>query len=116
MQPDNLYLLQLFFMSVSALFLVLVLIKQIKLYFSTVTEYTMVRKIILGLVILAFIGNFSHIEAGHLLHSIQTLVMSMGWWLLYRSIAEELLRNDKSKAALDKQIDEQQDQIDDLSK
>jgi len=95
MQTDNLYLLQLFFMSLSTVFLILVLNKQIKLYFSTVTEYTVVRKIILGLVVLAFLGNFSHIEAGHLIHSIQTFVMSVGWWLLYKSIADALVKADK---------------------
>lgn len=94
---DYAYPLQIVLMFVSFIFMSSVLKEQWLRYLNTHTAYLKSRRILLTLVTLIFIGNFSHLEKGHLIHSVLLALVSVTWWYWYRIVAEELL--DKNKLA-----------------
>lgn len=89
------YILQVIFMLIAFCFMSFVLREQWLRYRNTRTEYIKSRQVLLVLVSLIFVGNFSHIEPGHLIHSILLALVGFTWWYWYRIIAEELIDKDK---------------------
>lgn len=87
---DTSYTLQIIFMLIGFVFMSLVLKEQLERYRSTRTEYMRSRRILLALLVLIFMGNFTHLEPGHMLHAILIALVGFTWWYWYRIIAEEL--------------------------
>lgn len=100
------YILQIIFMLIAFFFMGLVLKEQWYRYKNTRTEYAGSRRVLLILVSLVFIGNFSHLQAGHLIHSVLLAVVGLTWWYWYKIIAEELADRNRLAAALKKIADE----------
>lgn len=103
---------------VAVFFLLLVILRQIKLVRSTETEYTTVRIVLLTLVGITFIGQFipiaidlngllrvssgspsSLLVAYALSNAIISATVSVGWWVLYRIIEKDIA---KGKILLEK--------------
>ena len=96
------YILQIIFMLIGFGFMGWVFKEQWHRYANTQTEYLKSRRVLLILVSLIFMGNFSHLEEGHLLHSFLLALVGFTWWYWYRIIAEELADRNKLATALQK--------------
>lgn len=99
-------------------FLFVVIKRQIRLLKESTTEYNTVRMVLITLVGIGFIGNFVPIVidvstlmrdvSGHpgtlltayaLSNALTAAVLAIGWWMLYKVIADEqiVLKSEKDK-------------------
>lgn len=97
---DNTYIFQIIFMLIAFVFMALVLREQWVRLQNSRTEYIKSRKILFTLVSLVFLGNFSHFEPGHFIHSVLLALVGFTWWYWYRIVALELADNTKLEATL----------------
>lgn len=94
------YTLQIIFMLIGFVFISLVLKEQWFRYKNSRTEYVGSRRTLLFLLFLVFLGNFSHLELGHLIHAVLLALVGFSWWYWFRIIGKELADANKLKASL----------------